>query len=323
MNPSEHPPLGLAFLGCGAATVMHSRTLRSLGAPVRRFYASRTAETAHGLAQRLGGVAFPSYDEAITAPAVDAVFVATPPHLHRELTLSALRAGKHVIVEKPAFLTTADFGAVEAAGTAAGRLVLVAENYFYKPIARMLRETLARQALGRVLFLNVVALKRQDARGWRSDPALAGGGALFEGGVHWINFMGNLGLEVEAVRRFAPRHSSDSSSLLVFEYAGGEIGTLLHSWEAHSPLRGLRTSRIHGTEGTVTFESNGLFALVNGRQRRLHLGGRDIAGYRAMFRDFLATLTTGREPQFDLRRARRDHELLESVGAHHAQRDTP
>jgi len=219
-------------------------------------------------------------------------------------------------VEKPAFLTTAEFDAVSAAAAAAGRSVLIAENYFYKPLARVLRETIARESLGRILFLCVVALKRQEAPGWRSDPALAGGGALFEGGVHWVNFMANLGLDVSAVHRFTPGQSPHRSSLLVFEYTEGAVGTLLHSWEAHSLLRGLRLSRIHGTRGTVTFESNGLFALVTGPQRRLHLGGRDIAGYRSMFRDFIGSLRTGREPRFDLQRARRDHQLLEAVGAH-------
>ena len=59
------------------------------------------------------------------------------------------------------------------------RRVLVAENYYYKPLARTLRRLLADGAIGDPLFLHVNALKRQVASGWRTDPALSGGGALF------------------------------------------------------------------------------------------------------------------------------------------------
>ena len=325
MSSAPERPLGLAFLGCGAATAMHSRTLRRLNLGVRRSYASRDPVKARSFLDRLGGVdAFEGYDAAIASPDVDAVLVATPPHLHQDLALTALRAGKHVIVEKPAFLSTAQFDVVRAAAAAADKRVLVAENYCYKPVARLLRGIIANGSLGRILFLDVVALKTQTPSGWRSDPALAGGGALFEGGVHWIALMANLGLEVNSVRPFAPRQSPQLSSLVVFEYDEGAVGTLLHSWEAHSPLKGLRLSRIHGTRGTLTFESNGLFALVTGPRPRLFLGWRDIAGYRAMFRDFLDALRTGREPRFSLERARQCQWLLERAAARRdAQEEAP
>jgi len=90
--------------------------------------------------------------------------------------LTALRAGKHVIVEKPAFLSTAQFDVVRAAAADADRRVLVAENYYYKPVVRLLRGIIANGSLGRILFLDVVALKTQTPSGWRDDPAFAGGG---------------------------------------------------------------------------------------------------------------------------------------------------
>jgi predicted dehydrogenase len=102
--------------------------------------------------------------------------------------------------------------------------------------------------------------------------------------------------------------------VVILEYEGGAVGTLLHSWEIPSPLRGLRVSRIYGTAGSVAFESNGLFVAVYGRRKRLLVPGlRDISGHRAMFADFLTALSTGREPLMTLARARRDMELLEAA----------
>jgi UDP-N-acetylglucosamine 3-dehydrogenase len=309
--------VGLAFLGCGGVTRMHTRTLRREPG-LRRYYASRDAARAEAWNRRLGGAgAFGSYAAAMENPRVDAVLVATPPDSHLELTLAALAAGKHAIVEKPPFLRSADFDAVEAAAAAAGRRVMVAENYFYKPLAEALRGVIARGELGEPRVLHVNALKHQATGGWRDRPEHAGGGALFEGGIHWVDFMANLGLEVEDATGFLPGAGdprTERSAVAVFRYAGGAVGTLHHSWEIPSPLRGLRLSALYGTEGTATFESNGLFLSVRGRRRRASLlRPADLVGYGAMFRDFLGALREDREPRFTLALARRDLELVERI----------
>lgn len=248
---------------------------------------------------------------------MDAVLIATPPALHAELALAALLAGKHAVIEKPPFLRSADFDPVAAAARAAGRRLLVAENYHYKPLAVTLRRLLAEGVIGEVLFLHVNALKRQDASGWRSEPALAGGGALFEGGIHWVSFMSHLGLTVRRAHGFpACAGRAEQGLTAVIEYEGGAVGTLLYSWQVPSPLRGLRGSRIYGREGSIAFESNGLAVGVWGRRKRLLFPGvRDLVGRRAMWRDFVEALTTGAEPAYDLARARRDLETVEQIYA--------
>jgi predicted dehydrogenase len=185
--------------------------------------------------------------------------------------------------------------------------VLVAENYCYKPLARVLRELLAAGAVGRPLFVQLNALKRQSGDGWRER-----GGALLEGGIHWIDLLAHLGPPLRAARGFRAGSPTgpERSSLVLVEYADGSLGTLLHSWETPARLRGLQLSRIRGTAGQIVFESNGLFVLATGPMRRLIIPGlADIAGYRAMFRDFLQALEGGKEPLMTLERARRDVEI--------------
>ena len=330
-------PLTLAFLGCGAITERHARTLRRVAPEVRLRYASRDAARAEAFRARLGGDgAYGSYEAACADPAVDVVLVATPPHLHLEQTLSALGAGRHVIVEKPAFPRMEDFAAVRTAAGAAGRGVFVAENYPYKPLAGVLRRILERGDVGDPLLVQVDAVKRQRPAGWRADPALAGGGGLMEGGIHWVSFLANLGLEpLDAVgfRAGAPGHggadgaargggapggprpvSTEETFLAVFRYHGGAVGSLSFSWEVPSPLKGLRLSRIYGREGTVRFESNGLFVAVQGRRTRLYVPSlRDISGYGAMFHDFLGAIRSGRDPFMSLDRAERDLRLVHRI----------
>lgn len=308
-------PLTLALLGCGEAARMHAGTIASVDDAVRLRFASRDAERAEAFRAELGGErAYGSYGEAIEDPGVDAVLVLTPPHRHLDLALDALDAGRDVIVEKPAFPSSGDFRRVREAEAASDGRVLVAENYHYKPLLGTLRRMIVGGAVGDPLLLHVDAVKRQETDGWRDDREAAGGGALMEGGIHWVHFMAELGLEVESVTGHRPPPAGDAerTTLTVFRYAGGAVGTLSYSWEVPSPLKGLRLSRVYGRGGALTFESNGLFVFGRGPRLRLAFPGfRDIQGYRAMFRDLLGALREGREPSMTLAAAERDVRLVE------------
>ena len=99
----------IAFLGCGFITGVHSRHLKALRDDFVLSYASRTAFKSETYCRRyFGAGSYDSYTKAIEDPSVDAVVVAVPPRFHLELTLEALSAGKHVLVEKPAYLRIED-----------------------------------------------------------------------------------------------------------------------------------------------------------------------------------------------------------------------
>ena len=304
------------FLGCGKAAAMHSRVLRREEG-VTLAYASRESRRASGMCAKFGGsAAFASYEAGLADAAADVAFVCTPTSSHKELALLALAAGKHVIVEKPAFMRASDADEVRQAAARAGRRVFVAENYVYKPLAYHLRRLVAEDALGQVRFVSINATKRQPAIGWRGDPAMSGGGALFEAGVHWISFASNIGLDVLDVHawRVGGTEGPDMSTLTVFRYAGGAVGTIAHSWELSAPLGGLRLSKIQATHGSVTFESNGFLAVTTGRRPSVRLDAvRDPLGYRAMLRDFIAAVRDGGPTLFTLDHAQRDLQLLEQA----------
>jgi predicted dehydrogenase len=107
----------------------------------------------------------------------------------------------------------------------------------------------------------------------------------------------------------------DVSTLSVFKYSNGAVGTLAHSWELAAPLGGLRLSKVQGTRGAVTFESNGLAYLGTGTARSFGLPvlGGDFLGYRAMFTDFLRAIRSGAPAQFTLDLAEQDLRLLEQA----------
>src|SRR5688572_13352888 len=133
---SRPEPVRIAFLGCGFITRVHSRNLRPLRPDLACGYASRDPVRADAYCREFRGTgSYGDYAAAIEDPRVDAVVVAVPPRFHLDLTLRALAAGKHVLVEKPAFMRMTDYEAVRAARDQAGRVVLVGENDHYKPLA--------------------------------------------------------------------------------------------------------------------------------------------------------------------------------------------
>ena len=319
-------PIHIAFLGCGFIARTHSRHLKQLGDAVVCSYASRDGGKAERYQRRhLGRSHYTGYASALEDPAVDAVVVAVPPSFHLELTLQALAAGKHVLVEKPAFPRLDDFQVVQSARDDARRVVLVGENDHYKPLAVCLRQLLREGAIGDLLLAHFTTLLRRfkTADDWRNDLTLAGGDAFFEEGIHWLHLANSLGPTITEAHGFRPPaspHGPDTrakSMMVAFRYDTGAAGALYYSREVPSLFRGLRLSKLFGRDGIISFESNGACVLVRGSggTRLLLPGLRDIRGYQAMYRDFVGAMRENRPPEMNLETAMVDHRLMDQINA--------
>jgi len=317
-------PLQLAFLGCGFITEVHSRHLKGFRSDIVCSYASRDRAKAEEYRRRYQGAgSYGDYAAALSDPRIDAVVVAVPPSFHLDLTLRALAAGKHVLVEKPAFPHADDFRVAIDARNRAGRVVLVGENDHYKPLAVVLRRLLAEGVIGEMVFANftTIAKRLKSETDWRNDEAIAGGDAFFEEGIHWLHIAGSLGPKIVSIEGYRPSVSREGpdrrakSMMVAFRYDNDAVGTLYYSREIPSLFKGLRVSKLYGRKGIVTFESNGLFVLARGSgvPRLVFPGFRDIRGYKAMYRDFHGAITRGRAPEMSLERAIEDQKLMDGV----------
>ncbi len=168
------------FLGAGRiarelAPVVHA----SRGACLQAV-AARDVERARALRPR--GRAYASYDALVADEDVDAVYVALHHDAHVDWTVRALRAGKHVLCEKPLGLDAGEVRRMQEAATAAQRLLVEASWYRWHPRTRRAEALLATGAVGEVRrvwtgFTGTVA------EGFRHDPA-RGGGALLDVGCY-------------------------------------------------------------------------------------------------------------------------------------------
>jgi predicted dehydrogenase len=141
---------------------------------------SRTLESASKFATQFGGKPYASYEEVLADPEVDAVYIATPHHLHAEWTIKAAQAGKAILCEKPFTLNAIEAEKALAEVKKAG--VFFMEGFMYRvhPQTLKVKELIQSGAIGRPLVVNAEFgfAAGRDWNNFRADGALGGGGLM-------------------------------------------------------------------------------------------------------------------------------------------------
>ncbi|WP_296258371.1 MULTISPECIES: Gfo/Idh/MocA family protein [unclassified Pseudomonas] len=155
---------------------------------------------------------YETFDQLRDNPDVNAVYIVLPNALHREFTVRAARAGKHVLCEKPMATSVADCQAMIDACKAADRLLMIAYRIQYEPLNRQVKDW-ARdgKTLGTIKLIDMANCQNQSKENvhqWRHVKALAGGGALPDIGLYCLNTARFL-LGEEPVEVSASQYSSE------------------------------------------------------------------------------------------------------------------
>ncbi|WP_232789602.1 Gfo/Idh/MocA family protein [Streptomyces jeddahensis] len=156
---------------------------------------SSTAERSLAAAERWQvDVGYPDLDAVLSDDTIDVVHVCTPNHLHVGQAVAALRAGKHVVCEKPLATTAADAQLLVDAAESAGRIVTVPFVYRYHPMVRELRARIAAGGFGAWHLLHGSYLQdwllSPESTSWRVDPAAGGASRAFADiGSHWFDLV--------------------------------------------------------------------------------------------------------------------------------------
>ena len=192
MNRAQPEQLNFAVIGCGL--IGRKRVLGLRPAATLLYTCDLDATRATDLAQLAPGCrAVTDAADVFADPRVHAVIVSTLNASLAPLALAAVRAGKHVLVEKPGALTSAELREVQSAAARSGVRVRLGYNHRFHPALRKARERVDAGALGPLMFLRGRyghgGRKGYD-REWRADPKLSGGGELIDQGVHLIDLAG-------------------------------------------------------------------------------------------------------------------------------------
>jgi predicted dehydrogenase len=179
---------GVAIVGCG---FIGKKRAKALGTARLVACVDVVLERALALAQMVpGAIATHDWRAVLDDSKVDIVIVSTTNNMLAEVTLAAVQAGKHVLVEKPGARRSRDIKVLMEAAQRSGRQVRVGFNHRYHPSLRKARELLEAGALGEMMLVRGryghggrLGYEKE----WRADPALSGGGELIDQGAHLID----------------------------------------------------------------------------------------------------------------------------------------
>lgn len=288
---------GLVVVGCGGIAQRHAAAARRLRLPL--IFASRDLERARRYARTFGGVAaYGSYADALADPRAAGAIICTPHDRHVADAQAAFAAGKHVLIEKPLARTLEEADDIIGAADVAGRVLMVAEQFHFMPAFRRVKNVLDSGRLGELRELHLIA-RGFGARGsWRFEAERMGGGALIDGGIHYVHNLRWWGGEVRRLMALRPPQTvtamegEDTIGFLA-ELEGGALGLLSNSLAAPGLSR-LQWSTVTGTRATCFADNRGRFVAVRGEGRaRLSLFRRDTRGYEAMLAAFGHAMTRG------------------------------
>jgi UDP-N-acetyl-2-amino-2-deoxyglucuronate dehydrogenase len=260
--------LRIGMIGCGEIAVRMAAAIASSRHARHVMVMDTQAALAQDLGQQYGVPWTDRVDDLLANPAVDAVYIAVPHHLHASLAMQAAEAGKHILVEKPIAITLPDAEAMISVARANGVWLSVNFHAQVDPLCQAAKELVTTGAIGRVLGTCIVyrgdkpasywtsGYSGRVATDWRVRKATAGGGVLIMNAIHDLNTMRFI-TGLEAVRVYAEYGTYDTPVevedfiAVTYRYDNDAIGTI----EAGSAIRGRDplhdVDRIYGTGGQI------------------------------------------------------------------------
>jgi len=242
---------------------------------------------------------YPDYEamakaEAARPDGIEAVAIVTPNHVHAGPTYAFLKAGIHVICDKPLTLSLAEARKMKDAVEQSGRIFALTHNYTGYPLVRRAREMVKAGDLGEIRLIQVeypqdwltgpTETTGNKQAEWRVDPARSGaGGALGDIGTHAYNladYVGGIELSELAAEltSFGAGRQLDDNVQIMLRYANGARGALWASQVAPGNENGLRL-RIYGTKGSLVWvqanPNEMLFSPLGQSTRIVTRGGPD------------------------------------------------
>lgn len=265
----------VAFVGCGGVAEHYLSVYRELDFAEVRVCIDTDLERAVRAAAALDHPVKPKSRvtaefSAALSDDIDLVVINTPNHLHREQTLAAFDAGKHVLLQKPVAATLTDAEAIAQAAESVKQRGIVSGlylSYFDQPLMHDLRTMIRAGWFGdiahlyaRLMHRGGLAVSRQVLSGqsnWRASLAQTGGGCFIQLAVHYIHLFKWM-MDARVVRVMAmaknlhcPGVEGEDLACAILEFSNGALATLDMAWNT----AGEQLS-IHGTQGTMEYIGN-------------------------------------------------------------------
>ena len=272
--------LNIGVAGCGKiAQVRHiPEYAANENAKLTGFF-NPSRKRAEDMAEKYGGKVYETAQEMFADPTIDAVSICAANYAHAELTIQALRAGKHVLCEKPMAITLSDCEAMIAEAEKSGKRLLIGQNQRFAKAHIKAKELLEAGEIGKVISFRTVfghggpetwsINPGKDT--WFFDKKRAAMGAMADLGIHKTDLLRFLlGQDVvRATARLATLDkrgpdgaliSVDDNAFCIYEMSGGAFGTMTASWTYYGAED--NSTILYGTKGIMRIYDDPAHSIV-------------------------------------------------------------
>jgi predicted dehydrogenase len=261
MTP-HNTELGFAIVGAGSIARIHASAIAATPGATLQAVHDCAAAKARAFAAEFGGEPSDNLEEVLARHDVDVVCVTVPNSLHGEITLQALRAGKHVVCEKPLEITTARIDEMIAAAEQSGRILAPVFQLRFQAGAGYLKQAVVSGRFGRLSLCSAYVKWWRDSSyytgsSWRGSTELNGGGALMNQAIHAVDllqwFVGMpVAVSAQTRTRIHPIHVEDTAAV-VLEFASGAIGVIEAATSCFPGMQ--QRIELSGEKGTAVLEN--------------------------------------------------------------------
>ena len=334
---SEHEMLRFAVVGAGMIGELHGKIISEIEGVELGYICSRSMERAESLASKYGGQPTTEYDDLLRRDDLHALSICTPSGTHADYGISAVRAGKHVLVEKPIDISLAKADALIQACREADVTLGVIFQLRFLDASLEVKRALERGILGEPVMADCYMKfyrpqSYYNGSGWKGTLALDGGGALINQGIHGVDLLLHLAGDVASVQAYsgilAHEHIEvEDTCVAGLKYRSGALGVIQATTSVHPDFQ--QRIEIHGTNGTIILEGTEdtwikHWETFDGGRREVetvtvdHAGAEAVLevggeGHRRQIEDFVTAIRTGREPLVSGTEGRRSLALVQAV----------
>jgi predicted dehydrogenase len=322
-------PIRFGLIGCGLIGQRRAATL-GLGA-LRCAYDLQPSRAQRLASQYQNCAATDNLDNVWHDEEVAAVIVATTNSSLAPITLAAVKAGKHVLVEKPGAISTRELEAIDTAAQLSGSLVRVGFNHRHHPAFLKTHELIANEDLGDLMFIRGRyghGGRPGYDREWRADPKLSGGGELIDQGVHLIDLAGHFLGEFSVIDGHAATYywdmPVDDNAFLSLRTAPGRTAWLhvscsewknLFSFELYFRRAKLQIDGLGGSYGLERLAYYRMRPEMGPPDSTIFEFPRGDQSWAIELQEFLTDIREGRQPDPGIKEAKAALRVVEAIYA--------
>ena len=271
--------LRFGLVGCGVIGPVHAEALASLPDALLVAVADLDRERAQKLTGKYGGTPYYDLQSMLQRERLDVVIICTPSGLHGEHACQVMRAGRHVIVEKPMEIRREALDEMLRVQRETGVKLAVISQHRFDPASQQVRQLVDDNAFGRLVLGNALipwwrSQAYYDSGAWRGTWKLDGGGVLMNQSIHSIDLlqwlMGPVKSVIAYMDTLAHRMETEDVAVAALRFASGALGVIAATTGAYPGV----TTRIEvfGNQGSAIIENDELTFLHLARDEKQAAG---------------------------------------------------